>query len=539
MKMTGGQALVAQLIAEGVTDVFGVPGVQLDWAVDALRQQRNAIRFIVPRHEQATSYMADGYARLRGKFGVCMVVPGPGLLNAMAGLATAYACSSPVLCISGNIHSSGVGKELGLLHEVRNQTRALESVTKWQGTTTQVSEIPGLVRRAVSEMMSGTHRPVAIEISHDVLSATGDVEIIAPPRVPVRIAGPAEKIADAATLLRDAKRPVIYAGGGVLASGASEVLARVAETLGAPVVMSENGRGAISDRHPLALNVLAGRAVFKSADVALVIGSRFVDTMSGKPAWPLPEPRLIFVNTDEHLIQHQPNCAVGIVADAGACLEALAAALSGTRTCAFPLNEIRKDAERQMRTVEPQSAWIAAIRDCIPDNGIFVNELTQVGYYARVAYPVFEPGTFISPGYQGTLGYALPTAMGAALADPRRSVVAISGDGGFGWNLQELATARKYGIAFVMIVFNDGHFGNVRRMQEDQFAEAYGVELANPDLALLSRAFGVSYARADTPAALRETLASSIGSGGPWLIEARVGTMPSPWPLLRLTPTFK
>jgi acetolactate synthase-1/2/3 large subunit len=220
-------------------------------------------------------------------------------------------------------------------------------------------------------------------------------------------------------------------------------------------------------------------------------------------------------------------------------LEALADALPGTHPCAFPLAEIRAEAGQQMAAIEPQHAWIAALRASIPDTGIFVNELTQVGYYARVAYPVFAPSTFISPGYQGTLGYALPTAMGAAMADPSRAVVAISGDGGFGWNLQELATARKYGIAMAIVVFNDGHFGNVRRMQQEQFSESYGVDLANPDLEKLARAFGVGFARADVPSTLREALAQALAERGPWLIEARVGTMPSPWPLLRLTPTFK
>jgi acetolactate synthase-1/2/3 large subunit len=538
MQMTGGQALVAQLVAEGVTDVFGVPGVQLDWAVDALRQHREQIRFIVPRHEQATSYMADGYARGRQKFGVCMVVPGPGVLNAMAGLATAYACQSPVLCIAGNIHSKGVGRELGLLHEIRGQTTALQSVTKWQGTTTAVSEIPALVRRAVHEMLSGTPRPVAIEISHDVLSAIGDVDII-PPQVVHRTTPDPASIQQAADLLRSARRPVIYAGGGVLAARASDELAQLADRLGAPVVMSENGRSALSDRHPLALSVLEGRAVFREADVALVVGSRFVDTLSGAPAWSLPAPKLIFLNTEAAVARHQPHCAVSIVADARLGLAALAEAAGAPRPCGFPLAEIRAAAKAQMQAVQPQADWIAALRAALPDDGLFVNELTQVGYYARVAWPAYAPLTVISPGYQGTLGYALPTALGAALADPRRAVVAISGDGGFGWNLQELATARKYDVAVALVVFNDGHFGNVRRMQQDQFSDSYGVELANPDLELLAKAFGVNYARTDEPSSLQEALTRALRQRGPWLLEARVGAMPSPWPLLRLMPTMK
>src|SRR5271163_2836830 len=170
MRLTGGQALARQLVAEGITDVFGIPGVQLDWAVDGLRQLGNQIRYVVPRHEQTTAYMADGYARTTGRIGTCMVVPGPGLLNAMAGLATAYACNAQVLAIVGNIHSGGLGKGFGLLHEVRNQSDILGSVTKWHGQARAPKEIPGLVRDAVRQLRSGRPQPVGIEIAHDILA---------------------------------------------------------------------------------------------------------------------------------------------------------------------------------------------------------------------------------------------------------------------------------------------------------------------------------------------------------------------------------
>src|SRR5580704_17682247 len=181
MRLTGGQALAHQLVREGIKDVFGIPGVQLDWAVDGLRQVGNRIRYVVPRHEQTTAYMADGFSRSTGKIGTCMVVPGPGLLNAMAGLATAYACNSRVLAIVGNIHSGGIGKGWGLLHEVRNQSAILGCVTKWQAQATTPAQIPVLVREAVKELHGGRPQPVGLEIAPDVLSATGDVTLIDPP----------------------------------------------------------------------------------------------------------------------------------------------------------------------------------------------------------------------------------------------------------------------------------------------------------------------------------------------------------------------
>src|SRR6516162_5701270 len=181
MQLTGGQALARQLVREGITDLFGVPGVQLDWAVDGLREVSNRIRYVVTRHEQAASYMADGYARTTGRVGTCMVVPGPGLLNAMSGLATAYACNSKVLAIIGNIHSSAIGKGLGLLHEVRNQSAILGCVTKWQAQAKTPAEIAARLREAVSQLNRGRPQPVEIEIAPDVLSATGEVELIDPP----------------------------------------------------------------------------------------------------------------------------------------------------------------------------------------------------------------------------------------------------------------------------------------------------------------------------------------------------------------------
>ena len=283
MRLTGGQALARQLVLEGVTEVFGVPGVQLDWAVDGLRQLGNQIHYIVPRHEQTTAYMADGYARTTGRIGTCMVVPGPGLLNAMAGLATAYACNSRVLAIVGNIYSAAIGKGFGLLHEVRNQSEILGSVTKWHAQARSPKDIPGLVREAVSQLRSGRPQPVGVEIAHDLLAATDDIDLVQPnPNEDGRVRPDAAAVEQAAALLAQAKLPVIYVGGGALAARAllslPAALQALAEKLDAPVVMSENGRGALSDRHPLALNALSGRVVFAHADVALIVGSRFADT---------------------------------------------------------------------------------------------------------------------------------------------------------------------------------------------------------------------------------------------------------------------
>ena len=536
MQLTGGQALARQLVREGITDVFGIPGVQLDWAVDGLREVSNRIRYVVTRHEQAASYMADGYARTTGRVGACMVVPGPGLLNAMAGLATAYACNSQVLAIVGNIHSPAIGKGYGLLHEVRNQSAILGCVTKWQAQAGKPADVPTLVRAAVKELSRGRPQPVGLEIAPDVLSTRADVTLIDPPAHEDGAMRPdPATIEKAAQLMAMSRFPVIYAGGGVLAARATAALQALAERLSAPVVTSENGRGALSDRHPLALNALAGRTVFAHADVVLVVGSRFAETTFGMPAWQAAGIEYVWLNVDPAAWHPPRSAAVGILGDARLGLEALAAALPRRQPNRdLDLDKVRAWASEQVREAEPQMSYIRALRAAIPDDGVLVSELTQVGYLARSMYPVYRPGTFLTPGYQGTLGYGFPTALGVAAGNPDRPVVSMNGDGGFGWAMQELATLRKYNLNVAVVVFADGQFGNVLRFQEAQFGATYETDLCNPAFDRLAAAFDVPFGRAESPEALQSLLSRAVRDHTPILIEAPVGPMSSPWGLMRL-----
>jgi acetolactate synthase-1/2/3 large subunit len=535
MNLTGGEALVEQLALEGVTDVFGVPGVQLDWATDALRKAQDRIRFYVPRHEQTTSYMADGYARVSGRPGVCMVVPGPGLLNATAGLATAYSCNSPVVCIAGHIHSSAIDQGRGLLHEIKNQSGVLASVTKWNARARSVSEIPLLVREAFRQATSGRPQPVGLEIPPDLLQGKAKVTLVQPDDQDGRIR-PQQAAIDAAVALLDGARfPIIYVGGGVQAANAAEELRQLAEALDSPVVLGENGRGALSDRHPLALNGVGGRAVFPHADVALIVGSRFIDTTTGQPIRQPGKTRFIFLNADTASWAPPNSPALSVHSDAKLGLAALAAAVRRrTPTRAADVAKVRDWVDAQVAPLEPQRSWLHALRVSLPDDGIFVNELTQVGYVARSHFPVYEAGTYLSPGYQGTLGYGFPTSLGAAVGAQGRPVVAITGDGGFGWAMQELATAARYRLNVTIVVFSDGRFGNIRTFQLQKFGATFGDELYNPDFCMLAAAFGVRHARVDTPAALEELLPSVMREEGPTLIEVPVGEMPSPWHVLRM-----
>ncbi len=541
MHMTGGQALARQLALEGLRDIFCVPGVQLDWAVDGIREMGDAFRLLIPRHEQATSYMADGYARASGRIGVCMTVPGPGLTNAMAGLSTAYACSSPLLSITGQIHSSTIGAGYGMLHEIKGQSDLIGSVTKLHGLATAPNQVPGLVREAVTRLRSGRPQPVGIEIPHDVLSSAADIELVPPPLgADGRLAPAAEQVSAAAALLAHARFPVIHAGGGVLAADASAALETLAERLQAPVITTETSRGAISDLHPMAVNSVAGRALIRHADVVLVVGSRFMNRMAPSPQWTSATMQFIYLNVEAEAAAPPRKPGLLIQADARLGLEALARAVPAARTPRMGIVEAARGwAAQQIREVEPQFAYVQALRRAIPEDGFLINELTQVGYLSTIAYPLYHPRTLITPGYQGTLGFGFPTALGVAAAMPDRAVVCITGDGGFGWGMQELATARRYGLNMVVVVFNDGHFGNVRLLQQQTFGHTIGVELCNPDFSKLADAFGVRSAVASSPDEMESALRDALARGGPSLLEVRVGPMPSAWHLIGYNSIFK
>lgn len=537
--MTGGQSLAESLVRHGIRDLFMIPGIQLDWAVDALRQRSDEVRLFIPRHEQTTTYMADGYYRASGKVGAAMVVPGPGALNAGAGLSTAYASNSKVLFIAGQIHSTGLGKGCGLLHEIKDQTGFVRGLTKWNHVVTSPADVAPTFDAAFAQLASGRPRPVGIEVPHDYLSSTVPDGVGAARQSAV----PASAIPDpllldqAASMLNAAKLPVIYVGGGIFASDATGHLQKLAEKMGAPVVMSDNGRGALSDRHPLAMNALAGRAVFQHADVVLVVGSRFVDALTPTASWTAGGIRYIHINIDPDDLGPPRTPEIAITADAALALPDLTERVSRRQALSTAdALRVKEWAQGQIDAVQPQAGYVAALRESMADDAIFVNELTQVGYLARIAFPVYGPRTYIGPGYQGTLGYGFPVALGAAVASEGRRVVSITGDGGFGWNLQELATAQRYRLPITLVVFNDGHYGNVRAIQKREFGAEVAVELANPDFELLAKAFGVAYAHADSPAALGAALKEANTNAGPVLIEVKIGVVPSPWHLLRLQP---
>jgi acetolactate synthase-1/2/3 large subunit len=459
---------------------------------------------------------------------MCLVVPGPGLLNASAGLATAYACSSPVLCVTGQIDSRLIGLGRGILHEIDDQRGMIAHVTKWQGRPLTPAEIPGLVREAFAQLTSGRPRPVEIEVPPDVLQATAEVQLVQPPPITCS-AGDPDLVDAAARALGRAKSPLIYAGGGVLRAGAWAELRQLAEMLDAPVAMTVNARGALSDRHPLAVSDLGAADLAAQSDVILVVGSRFV--VGTRVSWRAGEKTVIQLDADEQEVGRNYKPDVGIVADAKGGLVALLERIPRFNSARASRRDEIAGVKRQLvekgAAMQPIAAELAlAIRAELPDDGFFVAESTQVGYWAQAYFPAFEPRTLLTSGYQGTLGYGFAAALGVQAGNPGRKVVSISGDGGFMYNVQELSTVVQQRLPVVAIVFNDNAYGNVRGSQQTRFEGRYiASDLHNPDFMKLAEAFGIAGRRANGPGELRAELRAALAAEEPTLIEVPLGPM--------------
>ena len=531
-KLSGGEALVKSLVREGVEVVFGLPGVQMYGIIAALRDEPG-IRMITTRHEQATTYMADGYSRVTGKPGVALVVPGEGLYNAGSGLATAYARSSPVLVIAGQIPRSQIGKDLGGLHEVADQMDVIRPVTKWRRQVLTPHDVPGCVTEAFSEMRNGRPRPVEIEMPPETMVEREEVELEEPAPL-VREVPDEDRLREAARVINEAKTPVIYAGGGVARSNAEDALVWFSEAVNIPVITSAGGKGTISDRHPHSYGSSLGPLgalyeVMESADVIIGIGTRFaLRSPSGGSA------KLVHINSDATEFGKTHTNTLAMHGDARATIEALIPILNeiGAVDRPSPVAAVaearRRIATDPLERNEPQHSVLQALQSGIPEDAFVVWGMTQLGYYSRVHYQVFEPRTYIDSGYAGNLGYSFPTSLGVKVGAPDRPVVCVVGDGGFMYNSSELSTAVKYGINSVTVVFNDGAYGNVARDLDEDFGGNYEADFVNPDFVKFAESFGATGLRTETPYDLAHVIPEALDRGGPVLIDVPVERMPRP-----------
>ena len=534
-RMSGGAAIVRSLIAHGVDTVFGLPGIQLDHFFNALHDNSNEIRVINARHEQGTAYMAYGWAQSTGKVGAYAVVPGPGILNTTAALSTAYACGAKVMAITGQIPANAIGRGYGMLHEIPDQLGVLERLTKKAVRVNHPSEAPTKMAALFEALHTGRPQPVAVESPMDVLE---QVATVGAPEVPTKYATPPldeDAINAAAKLLGEAKRPMILVGGG--AYEASDSITELAKLLTAPVISYQIGRGVVDERSGYTLPHPAGAEYWADCDVALCIGSR------GQPErqmWGIDDDlKFIHVDIDAEELTRISKPTIAIRADADEAARALLNAIPAhNQKRDGLLEEFAQLRERHFalyRSELPvQMGFLDALRSALPEDGLFVDEFTQVGYVSRVGFPIYKPRTMITPGYQGTLGYGYATALGVQAAHPDKAVLSVSGDGGFLFTGNEIATAVHHNLPLVCVVFADGAYGNVLRMQEDLHdGRVIGSEFTNPDFAKLAEAFGADGRNAETPDELEVQVSEAFKARRPTIIQVKVGKMPEPWPLIR------
>jgi len=532
--MRTADAVVESLIRHGIDTLYALPGVHNDHLFDAAHRAQDRFRVLHPRHEQTAAYMALGAALVTGRPQAFAVVPGPGLLNASAALLTAYGMGAPVIALVGQIPSFAIDQGHGHLHEIHDQLGLLRHITKHAARIRAPHQAPALVAEALRIATGGRQRPVALECAIDTWGMTGAVEFpdIAAPAVPPVDAA---AVTRAARILGQAEHPLIVVGGGALGAG-PEVQA-VAEALQAPVTSFRRGRGVIPTAHPLAVSFTEGHALWKNADAVLAIGTRLYWQQS---VWgvddALPIVRLD-IDADEISRFRRPACA--LIGDAATVLRALSAELPAHNRARGGRDTVLATARtaftERLARQEPPMSFLRAIRAALPTDGIYVEEVTQVGFASRLAFPVHAPRTFLSPGYQDTLGWGYGTALGAQAAAPGRKVVLATGDGGFMFQAAELATAMRHRLPVVAVVFDDGAFGNVRRIQEQQYGNRLiACDLTNPDFVKFAESFGAAAFRATTPDELEAGLRQAFALDAPALVHVPVGPMPSPWDMILL-----
>ncbi len=535
-RVSGAEAMVTLVAREGIEVVFGLPGVQIMDAVDTIYRDKR-IRWISTRHEQTAAYMAYGYARTTDKIGVAMVLPGPGALNTAAAIGTAYTASTPILLISGQIKSEHLGHHRGVLHELDDQIDIFRHITKWCGRALKAEDIPVLLGEAFTQLKTGRPRPVEIEVPFDLWSQQFEATLpVIEASVPVK--PEPDAIKKAAGILTKARRPLILAGGGAAKAGISAEITRLAGVLNAPVVMTTEGQGVIHCEHPMCAGnfILWLNPVFKQADIILVVGSRL--RASGNTRLELrPDQQIIQIDHDPEELGRNHKIVLGITADVRTAVNALLKEIPGSSASVWQDKEIagiRREIKSRLEKAAPlQMAVIRSIHEVLGDDGIIVPDVTNIGYWCEIAYPVNKRNTYVESSYFSTLGFAFPTALGAKIGNPDTPVVAVCGDGGFPYASAELATAVQEKINVVTLVFTDNAYGTVTGIQRRQFGSRFiGNRLHNPDYVKFAEAFGAPGIRLSNPDELGKQLSLALEAKRPAVIEIPVPQLDTPWDTL-------
>ena len=527
-RLTGAQAIIATLQSHGITIIFGIPGVHTLPLYDALHNT-SGIRHVLARHEQGAGFMAEGYARITGQPGVVCTITGPGVTNVATPVASAYTDSVPLLVISTSLSRASRGRPRGELHDLKNQFGMMESLAGWTRSVEFVEEIPGAIHDAIYALRAGRPRAAYLQIPLDLLTIEVDIAIPMPTEV-IPLSPMKKAIADTASLLRQAHRPLIIAGAGVTAAGANQSLARLAELLHAPVLLNAKSHDILPNDHPLVITTMPFRLpgavneLAHASDAVLVVGSKLSAVRTSGGRLPLPS-ALAQIDIDPAEIGRNYPAAVGAVADARLALDALFDALSSSPgEWSDRSDEIitTREAVKQhtYRVYGESIAMLDAIRAALPRQSIVVADMTVLGYASGGYLPVYEPRTYISPAEFCTIGCGLPTALGAKVAAPNRPVLALCGDGGFLLNVGELASAVQEKIDIIIVVFNDSTYTAVKNSQAANFQGRYiATDLVAPDYVALARAFGATGILAKGPDELREAIKAAMQRAGTTLIE--------------------
>lgn len=527
----GAGCVVQTLESLGVPVIFGIPGIHNLAIYDALIG--SGIRHVTARHEQGAGFMADGYARSTGKTGVALVISGPGLTNILTPMAQAFHDSIPMLVISSQIPTGYIGKGAGFLHELKDSSALAECAAKRSFTATSPEEIPQIIETAWRLASNGRPGPVHVEIPMDILAApaksagasSGGADATLPPL-------PDEALARAAKLLDEASFPVILAGGGARKAG--NTIAALAEKTGAMVIESCAGKGIVGERDPLCLGARIHfpcvRKALSKADLILAFGTE----LSPTDLWEKPLPksgRLVQVDLDPANFARSGAADIGILADAAQAASALLGKISSRPArkaeTAGTVSLLLKKSGEELPSVTgmgndlpAMTKLVSELREAIPDDGLLFADMTGPAYVAISEYPAFAPGTFLHPVGFGTLGLALPAAIGAAIASPNKRVCVLAGDGGFQFTLPELAVAVEERLSIPVVIWNDGGFGEIRRNENARHPGVFiAVDNAPPDFSLLASAYDASYARPEGPGALAESIRKAFSTAGPTLIE--------------------
>lgn len=518
--MTGAEALIESLRVNGVRPVFGIPSTHTLEIYRALGQATD-IGHVTTTHEQGAAFMADGYARTTGRPGVCIVTTGPGVTNAATAIAEAYSDSVPVLCITAHIPSEDIGRARGHSHELRSQESVLEGITDQSQLILSPDEVGPAVHDAFRRFRSGRPRPVCLAIPVDVQEAPTVARI--PPAPDDDPPTPDDSVLfRAVEMLESAERPGIVVGGGAVA--AADQVVWLAVRIDAPVVTTLNGKGIIPTDHAMA----ASLAIFRSAahfleecDMVLALGTE----LSPADFWTGPlrlGGKLIHVDIDEEQIDvnHPVDLPVlGDVGDVARFIEGASRLVS--RDGVERATEVRAAAEEEAQVMgDPYVPWIRALRSAMPAESSLALDVAMVAGFG--AYPFYDlrgPRTWMNPSGLGTLGYALPAAIGAKIARPGRAVAALVGDGGFMFTMSELMVAAQHRLALPVVIWNDRAFGEIHRLMRDRGYEPFATDIHTPDLATLAAAYGAASVRVEEPEDLAVAVETALEADGPTLVE--------------------